>query len=83
MSVSNLMPIWLDKLSCSSSDSSLSACVHDDNIIGYADCLRTSSSSIVAVDCGMLTVHALIANSCACSHAHESSILYYRRSRII
>lgn len=52
---SNLRPIWLDMLSCSSSDSSLSACIQDDSIIGYADCLHTSDSSIVAVDCGTLT----------------------------
>ena len=49
---SNLKPIWLDMLSCSSSDSSLPACVQETNIIGYADCLRTPHLSIAAVDCG-------------------------------
>ena len=52
MNESNLRPIWLDLLTCSSSDSSLSACVGGTNIIGYADCLPTAGSSIAAVDCG-------------------------------
>ena len=50
-SESNLKPIWLTELGCSSSDSSLVSCIREENIIGFADC---RSSGIVAVDCGML-----------------------------
>ena len=59
-SESNLRPIWLDLLSCSSRDSSLSACVGDTNIIGYADCLPTVGASIAAIDCGKSAPQLLI-----------------------
>ena len=48
-SESNLRPIWLTELGCTSSDVNLQACVGDQNIIGFANC---QSSSIAAVDCG-------------------------------
>ena len=49
-SESNLKPIWLTQVMCTSSDDTLSRCVQlDTNIIGYANC---SGSNIAAVDCG-------------------------------
>ena len=48
-SESNLKPIWLTELACSSSDSSLVSCISEENIIGFTDC---RSFDIAAVDCG-------------------------------
>ena len=56
-SESNLKPIWLTELSCSSSDSSLLSCIDEDNIIGFADCLNFD---IAAVDCGELIICGMI-----------------------
>lgn len=51
-SESNLRPIWLNNLDCTSSDSSLLSCVTDMNIIGFVSCQRLD---IAAVDCGEFT----------------------------
>ena len=48
-SESNLKPIWLTELTCSSSDSSLVGCISEENVIGFTDC---RSFDIAAVDCG-------------------------------
>ena len=53
-SESNLKPIWLTELACSSSDSSLMACIREENVIGFADC---QSFDIAAVDCGKYIDH--------------------------
>ena len=52
---SNLRPIWLTELGCTSADSNLPACILEENIIGYADC-QSSSRSIAAIDCGECTL---------------------------
>ena len=46
---SNLKPIWLTELSCSSADRNLPACVDEDSVIGFANC---RFDSIAGVDCG-------------------------------
>ena len=48
-SESNLKPIWLTELACSSSDASLVSCIEEENIIGFTDC---RGFDIAAVDCG-------------------------------
>ena len=53
---SNVKPIWLNDLSCSSSDRSLPACVDEDNVIGFVQC---RFDNIAGVDCGELISYSL------------------------
>ena len=51
-SESNLRPIWLNNLECTTSDQNLPSCIREQNTIGFAHC---QTSSIAAVDCGACT----------------------------
>ena len=46
---SNLKPLWLTEVTCTSTDQSLGSCIREDNIVGFANC---ENFDIAAVDCG-------------------------------
>ena len=71
-SESNVKPIWLTQVACTSSDLTLFHCTRGTNIIGYANC---SAANIAAVDCGkfcMIIILCQIVKSECIWHSHDS-----------
>ena len=71
-SESNVKPIWLTQVACTSSDLTLFHCTRGTNIIGYANC---SAANIAAVDCGrfcMIIILCQIVKSECIWHSRDS-----------